>query len=339
MSPTRPWTTLRSILAAVLITAACTLAPLGSLALWVRYDIGDTDTYVATMAPLASDSAVQRDVVAAVTDAIMTYVDQQDDGPYSLSGGSGPPRNSVEAFVHDAVRSFTGTPAFRTAWNATNRVTHAAVVRALRAGQDGEIDFDVAPISAHVRERLAADAMPFAHRIPVEHADVTVLGAHDLTVARKGFCMLQMTGPWLAATSVVLAVGGLLCAVRRRRALAAVGTGLAVGGALLLAAIAVGRDLALGDLPPDVSPGAAGAVYDALTRTLWVASWTVLGTGAALALLTLVGRRRTPGPPRHDLPHGPPPDPADDLPAGTPSGSPAGTPYGPPDRPAPRSGG
>jgi hypothetical protein len=282
----QPWAMLRSALSAVLLTAACALAPLASMSLWARYEIGDTDAYVATMAPLASDDAVQDDVATAVTDAIMTRVDQEEERSAGDTGGPGPPRHSVETFVHDAVRSFTGTQTFRTAWNAANRATHQAVLRALRTGDDGKVGFDIAPISAHVKAQLMADSVPFAKHIPVEHTDVTVLPAHDHTISRKGFHVLQVTGGWLPAAAVACAVLGLALAVRRRRAVAATAAGLALGAGLLLAAVAVGRDLALGDLPSDVSRASAGAVYDALTRTLRLTSWAVLGVGAVVALLT-----------------------------------------------------
>ncbi len=284
---------LRSALSAVLITVACVLVPLASFSLWAQYEIGDTDTYVATMAPLATESAVQDDVADAVTDAIMTRVDREEGSARGTAGGSRPLRGSVESFVNDAVRSFTSTRAFQAAWNAANRATHDAVLRALSTGHDGAVGFDVAPISAHVKRQLVADAVPFADRIPVEHTDVTVLEARDLAVSRKGFHLLQVMGLWLPVASAVFAVGGILLAVHRRRAVTATAAGMALGAGLLLAAIAEGRGLALGDLPPDVSRASAGAVYDTLTHTLWITSWTIFTTGACVALLTWRARRTT----------------------------------------------
>jgi hypothetical protein len=293
----RPWSTLRSILSAVLITVGCAVAPLACFSLWARYEIGDTDTYVATMAPLAHDKAVQHDVAAAVTDAIMTYVDRGGDDAGDDPGGPGPPRRSVESFVYDAVRSFTGTHSFRLAWNAANRATHDTVLGALRAGDDRAVGFDIAPISAHVKHQLVADSVPFAKRIPVEHTEVTVFAAHDLTAFRRGFRMLLVMGLWLPAVSAVLAAGGILLALRRGRAIAASAVGLVLGAGLLLAAIALVRCIALAGLPPDVSQASAGAVYDALTRTLRNTSWTILCTGAAVALVTVLRPRRSSAPP------------------------------------------
>ncbi|GHJ40364.1 hypothetical protein [Streptomyces sp. TS71-3] len=288
-------TTLRIILSTVLLTVACALVPLAAVSAWAVHDIADTDTYVATMEPLAYDTAVKDDVANAVTGAIMTYL-SHNERVGGESGGRGPLHGSVQTFVNDAVRSFTGTKAFRAAWNAANRATHDAVLQELRSGHSGKVGFDLAPISAHVKQQLLDDSVPFAEHIPVEHSDVTVLGADDLAVSRKGFRMLQVMGVWLPIAAVGCAAGGVLAAVRRRRAVAATALGTALGAAVLLGAIAVGRGFALGDLPPDVSRAAAGAVYDALTHSLWVAAWSILGASLAVAMLTYLTRRRPPPP-------------------------------------------
>ncbi|KOX26057.1 hypothetical protein ADL06_16705 [Streptomyces sp. NRRL F-6491] len=49
----------KSFPAVVLIVLGCVLAPLGIVASWAADVVGATDRYVATVAPLASDPAVQ----------------------------------------------------------------------------------------------------------------------------------------------------------------------------------------------------------------------------------------------------------------------------------------
>lgn len=148
---------------------------------------------------------------------------------------------------------------------------------------------DLATVTERVKRQLADDHMPLANRIPVEHTRITVLAAEDLTRLRKGFHVLEVAAFWLPAASVALTLAGILVAVCRRRAVLSTGLGTALGAALLGVAIAVGRRLTLADLPPGVSPTAAGAVYDALTSTLRLACWLLLTLGvtvAAAALLT-----------------------------------------------------
>ncbi len=268
-------------LSPVLIALACLFAPLGALAGWATYGIGDPARYAATTAPLAADPAVREAVADAVTEGIMREVRV---GP-ALDG-------PVRSFTHQAVRSFTRTEAFRMAWGEANRATHAAVMRAVHGDGGGDVTLDVAPVAERVKQQLVRDGVPFAHRIPVGHTEVTVLSSDDLDRLRKGYRVLELTAFWLPSLAATLAVAGVLVAARRRRALFATGVGTALGGALLGVAVALGRRLTLTDLPPDLSRAAAAAVYDALTATLRVVTWLLVVLGAAVALAAWVTGRR-----------------------------------------------
>jgi hypothetical protein len=265
---------LRGVLSALLIVLACVLVPLGGLSAWAKYEIGDTARYVDTMAPLAAGPDVQDAIADTVTDGIMSEVEV------------GPLEGEVRAYVHRAVRSFTGTEAFRAAWATANRAAHDAVLRALRSDSEGAVTLDLAPVTARLKAQLADDRVPLANRIPVEHTEVTVLGAQELSSLRKGFPMLEIAGFWLPLAAVALALGGILLAVRRRRAVTATALGMALGAALLALATVVGRALTLAGLPEHVSHAAAGAVYDALTETLSTAAWFILALGLTVALAT-----------------------------------------------------
>ncbi|CAL2067372.1 hypothetical protein [Streptomyces murinus] len=281
---------LRSALSAVLITLSCLLVPFGALALWATYGLTDTGRYVTTMAPLATDPDVREAVADAVGDSLLHE-----------AGGrleTGPLRSSVRPFVHDAVRSFTQTQAFRLAWDAGNRVTHDAVLRALRDDRDEAaaepVTVDFAPVTAQVKQQLSDEHIPLAARIPVQHTAVAVLPADELTSLRKGFHVLEVAGFWLPLAAVAFAAAGIALAVRRRRAIAATALGTALAGALLGLAVAVGRSLTLAGLPADVPHPAAGAVYDALTGTLRTVSWLLLGLGLTVALTTWLTRNLRP---------------------------------------------
>ncbi|MFF9625702.1 hypothetical protein [Streptomyces griseosporeus] len=270
---------LRTAASAVLIALSCLLVPFGALAAWVAYGLADTGRYVTTMGPLASDPAVQGQIADTVGSGILRHVD------------AGPARGALGPFVHDAVRSFTRTEAFRTAWDTANRAAHDAVLRSLREGDGRPVTVDLGPVTARLKEQLAADNVPFAHRIPVRHTEVALLPPGELARLRKGYDVLEVAGFWLPVSAVVLAAAGIAVAVRRRRAVTATALGTALGGALLGLAIAVGRRLTLGDLPAEVSEPAAGAVYDALTATLRTTAWLLLAAGLAVALtVTLAGR-------------------------------------------------
>ncbi|MFJ4469983.1 hypothetical protein ACIP2X_21275 [Streptomyces sp. NPDC089424] len=271
---------LRGALSAALIALCCLFVPLGALSVWAAYGLADTGRYVRTMAPLAGDPAV-RDAVA---DTVGEQVTHRFDGTQDMMG----------PFVRDAVRSFTQTDAFRAGWDAANRAVHGAVLHALRDDErprTGPVTVDLAPVTTRIRDQLADENVPLARRIPVRHTEVAVLAPGDLDRLRKGYDVLEVAALWLPVSAVAFAVTGIAVATCRRRALTATALGTALGGALLAAAVAIGRRLTLADLPPSVSRPAAGAVYDALTATLRTASWLLVTLGLAVALTTwLTGR-------------------------------------------------
>ncbi|MFE2876784.1 hypothetical protein ACFXG6_13070 [Streptomyces roseus] len=275
---------MRTFLSAVLIVLVALLVPAGAVAYWADHELGDADRYTAAMSPLAGNPAVQNVVVTQAGRALSGQID------------AGPFQGGVDALLGEALRSFSGTPAYRTAWDAANRAAHAAFLKALTTGEGNAVSIDLAPVIEQVKGDLVADGVPFADRIPVTHVSVKVMEYDNLGALRKGFRMLQIAGIWLPVLTVVLAATAIAVAVHRRRAVIATGLGVAVGAVLLWIAVVVCRRLTLDDLPADIDRAAAAAVYDALTAFLRSTAWVVLAIGLAAALAAwLAGRwRRTP---------------------------------------------
>ncbi|GAA1358358.1 hypothetical protein [Streptomyces beijiangensis] len=263
---------MRRIFSAALTLLIALLVPLSALSVWASLEVGDTGRYVATMAPLAGDAAVQNAVADRVTEQVMKNIDV------------GPMQSSVDDLVRQAVKSFAGSDAFRAAWNTVNEVAHTAVEKALTSDNGDDAVIDLAPVTERVKQELTDQGVPLASRIPVEHTQVTVLTSEQLGDLRDGYRRLRTAGFWLPAATLVLAALALLLAVRRRRAVAWLGLATALGGVLLLVAVAVARPLVLDGLPADVDRAAAGAVYDALTGFLRTAGWVALGLGLAAVL-------------------------------------------------------
>lgn len=275
---------MRTFLSAVLIALVALLVPASAVAYWADHELGSADRYTAAMSPLAADPAVQNVVVTQAGRALSGQID------------AGPFQGGVDALLGEALRSFVGTPAYQTAWDAANRAAHGAFFHALTTGDGNAVTIDLAPVIARVKGDLVENGVPFADRIPETHLSVKVMEYDNLGALRKGFRMLQIAGVWLPVLTVVLAAVAIAVAVRRRRAVLATGLGLAVGALLLWAAVVLCRRLTLDDLPADIDRAAAAAVYDALTAFLRTTVWVVLAVGLAAALAAwLTGRlRRTP---------------------------------------------
>lgn len=273
-------------MSAVLIVLVAILTPLSALAVWADREIGDTDAYVAAMAPLASDPAVQNAVAVRITGEVMQKIDV------------GPFQEGVRSLLYEAVISFSATDSYKTAWNTVNRAAHTAFEQALTSDSGDSVSVDLAPVIEQVKQQLSADGLPFADQLPVGRTRTTILDSDGLGVAREIFDGLQIAGVWLPIATLLPAAAAVLLAVRTargrraRRAFIGLGIALAVGGVLLRIAVTLGRGLALDDLPADVDRPAASAVYDALTATLRTTAWWVLGAGLALAAVAWLAQRR-----------------------------------------------
>ncbi|OKI99542.1 hypothetical protein AMK18_20800 [Streptomyces sp. CB01249] len=276
-------------LSAVLLVLLAVLVPLSALSAWVDLEIDDTDRYVAAVAPLADDPAVQSTVADLITDGAMKQIDV------------GPLQSTVREFLHQAVQSFTTTEAFQDAWTAANRTAHETVTAALD-GQSGEsVTIDLAPVTEQVRQNLIDNGVPFADQIPVQHTDIQLVSADRADQLRQSFRWLRNASVWPAVGTVVFALLALVLAWtrggpgRRARAMAALagtavaGAGFALGALVLRGLLALARDRVLDEVP-DSDTGAAAAVYDALTSSLRTTVWVVFGLGLAVAVCAMAAR-------------------------------------------------
>ncbi|MEV6203411.1 hypothetical protein AB0M64_26060 [Streptomyces sp. NPDC051771] len=302
-APKREHHRLRSFFSALLVVIGCVLVPLGLVAAWTADLLGDTDRYVQTVTPLASDPDVQAAVANRVTGAVMEHIDL----PALLEGVAPDERplaekalgklgdsleSAVSSFVHDRAQDVVASPAFQTIWTDANRAIHTSLDRALTGDQEGAVKIqtdtvtiDLAPVIERVKERLVDSGLTVAGKIPEIHTDFTVLRSDDIGKAKTGFALLQTMGVWLPVIAVLLVAGGVLLAVRRRRALVAAALGFAFAALVLGIALTVFRTVYLNALPSSVSPAAAGSVYDTLIRFLRtsVRVCVVLGVLVALA--------------------------------------------------------
>ncbi|MFG3195554.1 hypothetical protein ACGFYT_05425 [Streptomyces sp. NPDC048208] len=302
----------RSACAALLIVLGCLLAPLSLVAAWTADLADDTDRYVATVAPLAGDPAVQDAAADRITSALMSHLDLADllkdvapaDRPLiekglGLLGGS--LEDALSGFVRDKAREVVASETFARFWTDANRQLHTTVDKALTGSGGGAVriegdavTIDLAPVIEQVKDKLADAGLKAAEKIPDVHTDFTVLRTEKVADLQSYFRLLQLAGVWLPVVAALLLAAGVLLAVRRRRALVAAALGFAFTALLLGLGLTVFRAFYLDALPASVSQPAAGAVYDTLTRFLRTAVRAVIALGVVVALaawLSGPGRR------------------------------------------------
>lgn len=320
----------RSLGAALLILVAALLSLLSVVAVWANSIVQDTDRYVETVGPLASNPDVQTAVTNRVTSAVLERVDvdalvqqltdaasQRGVPPRAaelLKNLDGPIESGLKQLVGSTVERVVTSSAFQTAWVEGNRRAHAALDEALTGEGEGavklvdnQVVIDVGPIVAQVKDRLVAAGLTPAAKIPEVHTDFVVFASKDIGEIKTYVRVLQILGGWLPLIALLVAAAGVYVAFNRRHAV--IGAALAVFVAMLVLGISltVARDIYLDRLPPGTSQAAAGAVYDALIKFLRagvralaaVALFTAIGAFLAgpsrIAVLTRTGCRRSIG--------------------------------------------
>jgi hypothetical protein len=299
----------RAVASTVLILLGVLLAPVAVVASWAERTLTDTDSYMATIAPLASDPVIQSAVANRLTQIVMERADVPtlvDDAVTALSANESlPPRaalalgaleepvtSGIESFIHRVAERVVESDAFETAWVEANRLAHEQLVtvmeggdgETLQVGGDGQLTIQLAGVIEALKERLVAGGFSVAANIPEVNASFTLVQTTQLVRVQNSYNTLTVLGTWLPWLSLGLIAAGVLTARRRSRALVVAGLGLAVAMLVLGLGLYFGRTFYLGALSGQVERlDAAEIVFDQLVAYLRVALRTVAVLGLVVA--------------------------------------------------------
>ena len=277
----------RSIIVVVLIVVAAALAPLTVLATWAHDQIGDTDRFEQTVAPLASDPAVQAAVGDRITEEITTRIDVEAITEEALTALAGqdfvpsragevlpslavPLSNAIENFVRARVDQVVTSQAFEEAWVGATRAAHEQMVAVLTGNtsdavdiSDGAVKINIAPFVETVKQTLLDEGFSFAERIPEVNASFTIFQAENIGAGQKAFGWLDTLVRVLPVLALLLLFIAVMVARDRRKALLMAGLAVAISMVLLGLALNIVRPIYLDAIPADVLPSdAAATIYD-----------------------------------------------------------------------------
>ena len=303
----------RTTLAIVLILLGALLAPIAVVGKWARDLVVDTDAYVATIAPIASDPGVQAAVTNRVTNAVVDALNldqltaQASDAlanlnlPPLVSTGiaslKGPLQDAVTGFVHKKVDKIVSSDAFAATWTEANRTAHEQIVATLRGDPDalakisdsGQLVIDITPIIEQVKSSLVDAGFTLAGRIPTITVTFPVASSSDLVRLQSAYRAIDILGQVLPWLSLLLLAGGVLAAQRRSRAFVIAGLSLAGAMALLAVGLAIGRWFYSNALPPSVQrPDVAVTLYDQFVSLLRVELRVGLVLGLVVAIIAFL---------------------------------------------------
>ncbi len=265
----------RTAIGVLLALAFAVTAPLALAASWAKTQVDDTDAYVASVADLADDPVVRREVGDQLTRVLTAQ----------LQVGEVPGASDVIGTVVDDV---LGSDDFPAVWEEANRTAHEQIVAILRgdvSAADGDVEISLADLYNLAAEQLRSKGLPVADR-PEGSLTFRTAPPQRLEDAQGAYQGLVAAGTWLPIVAVVLLVGAVAVPAGRSRlgALLVAAVGTVVTTALLLVAVAAGSEIA-GLQVRGEDRALASAVIDALLGSLRWRAWVVIG----ISLLAAVG--------------------------------------------------
>ncbi|MFI0905918.1 hypothetical protein ACH4TE_20640 [Streptomyces sioyaensis] len=290
--PRAPW---RGVAGGVLLLVGVVLLPLGLAAVRARAELTETDGYVAAVAPLAGNAAVQEAVVGDVTDGVMAHV--RLDGLLKAVPRAERPAvrrhftRGIREYVTRQVRQVVTGRSFPAMWNGVHRTAHRTLDGSLTAPGRSAVTLDLTPVVERVRHQLSHNGvgLDLVRQVPRAGVQIVLLKAPDVPRVRAAYDLVHTGARLLPPAAALCLAGGLVLVQRRRQALIGAGAGCAAAAALLAVALALIRRRTLDALPAMVSRPAAGAYADALTDPLLTGAWLLIGAGALTAALAAGG--------------------------------------------------
>ncbi len=290
----------RSSAAVILIVVGVLCFTIAPLAIWGRNLLLNTDRYVATLKPVASDPGVQDVIVRAVDKQVTANIDMKayisEVLPPRAAQALGPPlQSAVSGLVNTVATKFVQSKAFQTLWVEINRAAHESITHiltgtiptnaALKTNGD-KLELDLSAVVEKVKAQLVAAGLTVASKVPAVGATIQIAELKGLDKARKATRTLNTIANWLPWIGLVLVGGGIATARRRRRALISTALGVGVGMIVIGVGLLIARHIYLDAVPTDQIPrSTAQFLFDTIVRFLRIGIRVVL----LVALLVAIG--------------------------------------------------
>lgn len=295
----------KRIAAWVLVVLACILSVLSVITVFARNQLLNTDTYVNTVAPLASNPAIQTQIAKQVSENLISRTNVETRVKDALPPKAGflatPVTSGLESAVNDLALKAVQSKQFYEVWVAANRASHKQLVAVLTgsntgsvSSKNGRVTIDLSQVEVNVKKKLDAKGITVFDKVPaVKGLDFVLFQSQDLVKVQKATKLLNDLAIVLPIVTLLFLAASVVLARNRRRGLVRAAGGLALSMAAVLVVMAVARHQYLSGLSPDQSVAANQAVIDTVTATLRLGLRIILGVSAFIVVVALAaGNRR-----------------------------------------------
>jgi hypothetical protein len=284
----------------VLLVLACILAVVSVFVVFARNQLLNTDTYVNTVAPLASNPAIQTQVAKQVSGNLIARTDVEARVKGALPPKAGflatPITSGLETATYQLTLKAVQSQQFYEIWVAANRASHQQLVALLTgssqgsiSSKNGKVTIDLSQVEVQVKKKLDARGITVFDKVPaVKGLNFVLFQSTSLTKVQKAVKVLNDLAIVLPIIALLCFAGAVLLARNRRRGLVRAATGLALSMAVVLVVLAVARNQYLSGLSPNQSVAANQAVIDTVGAFLLDSIRTILLVAAIVAIGALL---------------------------------------------------
>lgn len=292
----------QKVVSIILLVIGFILVPLSAVAIWTHNQLTNTDRYVETVSPLASNADIQQTVATLVVNALFNQVDVpkqiEDALPKRAKFLGEPVANAMRGYATDVTTKLLASDQFHRLWDAANRRAHDQLVALLTDDpskaprsvsiKDGKVELDLANVVKRVQTELVNAGLTFLEdvNVPPVSATIAIIDTEGLSEARAYLHILDVLAWVLPALGLLALAGSALVVPNKRRATIRAALVLVSACVLSLVLLAVARSLYLdAATSPKVSEGSASAVFDILVRNLRYGVITLGVVGIVIAVV------------------------------------------------------
>ncbi|HXO47667.1 MAG TPA: hypothetical protein VN897_10370, partial [Mycobacterium sp.] len=158
----------------MLLVLASLLIPISVISVWAINTVTNTDKYVETMAPLATNPVIQQGLATRATDALFSTDIVKNKVTQALPKAAkplvAPLMAQLQTYVQGYALKVFESPQFAKLWDTLNRHSHAAVINVLTGKQTpaqkklataGQIAINVSPALNQVISDLDARGITY----------------------------------------------------------------------------------------------------------------------------------------------------------------------------------
>jgi hypothetical protein len=314
----------RRTVVAILVVLAAILIPLTATVTWAHRTFLNTNEYVSTVAPLASDPAVTSTLARVATDQLFVALNPEPTIANALPPRAaflaGPITTGVKGFINDKANAALSSQQFQQIWTQANRTAHTALVNVLRGKSEavvetnGQVVLSVVPLLNQVLQSLQQTASDLVGKdvklptltgtelpsqacakisaalnrpLPSTCGEIPLFPADKLDQAQWGVRVFDRLMLALLIVSPLLVVGALLLTRRRRRTLLQLAVGTLLVMVILRRTVMWLQDKLISTGNPE-NEAARKAIVNQLLSGFFTASVWILSIALAVVVIALI---------------------------------------------------